>query len=383
MFLQKWVNQPEMCKRCVLTSSFPRITFDSEGICSVCHEYDRDWNSWRSDLPKKRRFLEKICREAKSKHKDFDAVIPLSGGKDSSYVLYVAAKELGLKCLAYTVNFGYLSDFAKSNIDGMCKKLGIEHVYYNFDQNLANRLLALFVKKTGSFCSVCSKLIAMTTSRVAEMYRVPLIITGTSTRTEMPLTPEMFTFTGSNAFIRNVLKGEPLASECERIFFGSSTRRKFGYLLFLLSGKKRLSSYGWFNLADYWDWTYNTMYDTIGRELDWKAPSEAEHMDCIIHPVSRYIHNRRFPGLEVERLSLARLVMAGQITREEALRRLEAEPRRHDAEAVMRMFLKNLGMEREEFDKCVDLGPRHLQFNPKPSRIMRLAGKVLSIQVHH
>lgn len=330
-------------------------------------------------MPEKKKVLKKISEQAKKKRKDFDALVPLSGGKDSSYVLYVAAKELGLKCLACTVNFGYLSEFAKDNITRMCKALGVEHIYYNFDPSLANRLLSLFIRKTGSFCSVCSKLIAMTSSRIAEIYHVPLILTGTSTRTEMPLTPEMFTFSGSNAYIRNVLKGEELGSECERLFFSGSIRRKAGYMLFLMSQKRRLLTYGWFNLAEYIDWDYDTIYRTIRDELGWKSPSEAEHMDCIIHPVSRYIHNRRFPGLEVERLTLARLVMAGQVTREEALLKLEKDPKVQCPKIVMKMFLQNMNMDKEEFDRYIDMGPRHLNFNPQPSIPMKLAKKIFSL----
>jgi hypothetical protein len=373
-------TQPVICKRCVLPNSFPKIRFDKDGICSVCNRYDQLWKSWKSSLPEKKKALEKISEQAKKKRKDFDALVPLSGGKDSSYVLYVAAKELGLKCLAYTVNFGYLSEFAKDNIDRMCKTLGVEHLYYNFDSNLANRLLALFIRKTGSFCSVCSKLIFMTTSRIAEMYRVPLILTGSSMRTELPLSPEMFTFTGSDPYIRNVLRGEALSSECERLFFSNSLRRKVGLLLFWLSQKKRLLSYGWFNLADFTDWDYDTIYDTVRNELGWKSPPEAEHMDCIIHPISRYIHNRRFPGLELERLTLARLVMAGQVTREEALLKLEEEPKMQYPESVMQIFLQNLNMSKEEFDRYIDMGPRHLNFNPQPSMLMKMAKKVFSLQ---
>jgi len=88
-----------ICNRCILPNSFPRINFDEQGVCSICRDYNRDFANWRAQLPWKRKVLNKICKEAKAKHKEYDALIPLSGGKDSTYVLYVAHKELGLKCL--------------------------------------------------------------------------------------------------------------------------------------------------------------------------------------------------------------------------------------------------------------------------------------------
>ena len=111
-------------------------------------------------------------------------ILGLSGGKDSTYVLYVSKKKLGLNCLAYTLDNGYLSDFARNNIDKTCRKLGVEHVYYRFSTDLMNRLYALFVRKTGYPCSVCMRAMAVGIYKVAGLYDIPLIIGGTSRRTE-------------------------------------------------------------------------------------------------------------------------------------------------------------------------------------------------------
>jgi len=135
--------------------------------------------------------LDKICARAKRRHKEFDALIPYSGGKDGSFVLYVAKKELGLNCLAYTCDNGYLPDYAKNNIDKVCRKLGVEHVYYRFNSELMNRLYALFVRKTGYPCSACMRAIATGIYKLADMYDIPIVIQGTSLRTELPLSREM------------------------------------------------------------------------------------------------------------------------------------------------------------------------------------------------
>jgi len=368
------IQPSQICNRCILPSSYPRIHFDNEGVCSICREYDQ-WSQKREfDLLNNQKLLEKICTEARNKKKDFDALIPLSGGKDSTYVLYVARKKLGLRCLAYTLDTGYLSDHAKKNIENTCKILGVEHLYYRFDPELMNKLFGLFIKKTGWFCSVCMRAIAMTTSLMADLYHVPLIITGTSLSTELPLSREMIQL-GTVDHVRNVLKGESIVSESERLLISNSLRRKIGYLLFLLSKKRHLRTYAWFNLSEYVEWNYDIILNTIREELNWTSPSEAEHMDCIIHPLQKYIHDRRFPGSEMERLTLARLIMAGQISREEALRKLEKSSSQCP-ESVMNLFLDNIKMSKEEFDKYIDMGPRHLQFNSKPGLIAKLRMKV-------
>ena len=147
--MSKLISTNKICSRCVLPNSFPRINFDDKGVCSVCREYDQWWGKWVYRKSEQKQILEKICKQAKRKKKKFDALIPLSGGKDSTYTLYMAQQELGLKCLAYTLDTGYLSEPARKNIDRTCRKLGVKHIYYYLDPELTNRLFSLFIKKTG------------------------------------------------------------------------------------------------------------------------------------------------------------------------------------------------------------------------------------------
>jgi len=355
------MSHQQVCTRCVLPNSFPRITFDSQGVCSICREYEGWTSRWKSILPRQRKILDQICAKAKSKNKEFDAFIPYSGGKDSSFVLYMAKKELGLNCLAYTLDNGYLSEFAKSNIEKTCRKLEVEHIYYRFNTDIMNRLFALFVRKTGYPCSACMRAMEMGDYKLADLYDVPLVIQGSSRRTELPLSREMAEH-GRFSHVRGVLKGEPIAAEFKRMLCDMSLRRKFGHVLFRLSGRKRLTTYAWFNLADYVDWNYDTILDTIQRELDWTDPEETEHMDCIIHPIQNYIQIRRFPDLDLDRLRFARLIMAGQMNRDEALRKLEM-PAEQCPDSILNLFLRNIKMSKDEFDTYIDMGPRHLQYN--------------------
>jgi len=366
-------REDQICSRCVLPGTFPGITFDQEGVCSACRAYEERWRGWDESLPERRKVLDRLVEDAKSKGRPFDALVPLSGGKDSIYVLYLAVKELGLKCLAYTMDNGYLSDLAKANIRRACRTLGVEHVTYAWDPDLMNRLFALFMRKTGYFCSICMRGIAAATERVAEMYKVPLVLGGSSARTELVLSREMFQ-PGPVPFVKKVLAGEPLEKEAERLLYEGSLARKLGYRIFWWGSGKRIIGCVMLDLPDYMDWDYEVLYRTIREKLGWEAPPESqEHTDCGIHPVSVYLHNRRFPGLEIRRLTYARLIMAGQMTREEALERLREEPPEECPESVMNRFLENMGMTREEFDRYVDMGPRFLEFQPEPNPLFLAA----------
>ncbi len=83
-------NTGKVCARCILNDSFPRIKFDQNGVCSVCQEFDKSIVNWQQKKVDQTEILSKICKQAKNKHREFEALIPLSWGKDSTYVLYMA-----------------------------------------------------------------------------------------------------------------------------------------------------------------------------------------------------------------------------------------------------------------------------------------------------
>lgn len=369
-------SQMQVCTKCVLNSTFPGITFDDKGVCSVCHDYEKKHASAQAQklsLPEKRRTLDQLCADAKSKKRQFDVLVPLSGGKDSMYVLYRSVKELGLRPLAFTLDNGYLTQHARDNIDRACKILGVEHVYYCVDPLLMRELFRLFMVKTGYFCSVCMRAIGMATERVADMYDIPLAFGGSASKVELPTAPEMFQ-SGPAGFVKNVLRGEAIEPRARHLLHEGSLKRQIGYRMFWWGSQKRIRACAWVNLPDYLDWDYDTMFRTIRDELGWQSPSgkNDEHIDCAIHKASAYVHNRRWKGSEIPLLNLAGLIHAGQMTREEALKKLEAEPIPTITEADLKPFLDDIKMTKAEFDRYLDMGPRYVQYRPQPSPVNRL-----------
>jgi hypothetical protein len=89
-------------------------------------------------------------------------------------------------------------------------------------------------------------------------------------------------------------------------------------------------------LADYIDWNIKNIQETIRRELGWESPEESEHMDCVIHPIQKYIQTRRFPEIELDRLRFAKLIiMLGQMTREEAPYKLLQNSKTQDSKTAL------------------------------------------------
>lgn len=109
------------CSRCILPETFPFIHFDAQGICNYCHGYKP--RSQEHRLPELMARLERYRNTGKQ-----DCIVPFSGGRDSTFTLHMAKKELGLNPIALTYDWGMVTDLARRNISRVCGKLGVENI---------------------------------------------------------------------------------------------------------------------------------------------------------------------------------------------------------------------------------------------------------------
>lgn len=115
------------CTRCILPETVPFITFDAEGVCSFCRDY-------RPKTYLGRAALEVEAERLKAKGGDGpNCLFTLSGGRDSCYGLHYAVKELGLKPVTYTYDWGMITDLARRNQARMCGALKLEHILVSAD----------------------------------------------------------------------------------------------------------------------------------------------------------------------------------------------------------------------------------------------------------
>ncbi|MCM1027980.1 MAG: hypothetical protein NC432_16295 [Roseburia sp.] len=127
------------CSRCLLPETFPGISFDEEGVCSVCRSYKK------IEYKGKEALVSEI-KENVTKDSRFDCIVPLSGGRDSCYMIHYVVKELGLKPVAYTYDWGMVTDLARRNIQRMCSALGVEHILISADIARKRKNVQLNVK---------------------------------------------------------------------------------------------------------------------------------------------------------------------------------------------------------------------------------------------
>lgn len=116
----------QICTNCVMDTTDPGISFDSTGKCKYCNNYEaRILPEWKSlQATGQQSIAEKIRNEGAGK--DFDCIIGLSGGLDSSYLTHVAVKEMGLRPLLFHVDAGWNTRQAVANIERLIDGLGLE-----------------------------------------------------------------------------------------------------------------------------------------------------------------------------------------------------------------------------------------------------------------
>lgn len=109
------------CAKCVLPETMPYITFNDEGVCNYCTNYKP------RNAPKPKEVLFDLV-EPYRRVSGNDCVVPFSGGRDSCYALHLIVNELKMKPVTYTYDWGMVTDLGRRNISRMCSELGVENI---------------------------------------------------------------------------------------------------------------------------------------------------------------------------------------------------------------------------------------------------------------
>jgi len=111
----------QRCTKCVLPETYPYIEYDQDGVCNFCRDY-------KTQKPEGRDALEKILAKHRKSDGSPDCIVAFSGGRDSSYGLHMIKNEMGMNPIAFTYDWGMVTDIARRNSARMCGQLGVEHI---------------------------------------------------------------------------------------------------------------------------------------------------------------------------------------------------------------------------------------------------------------
>ena len=126
--LYSYENVLKRCTRCLLPETMPFISFDGDGICNYCRDYEN-----RGNYLKGEKALEEFIAQYRNNSGEPDVVIGFSGGRDSAYGLDYIKNTLGLHPITFTYDWGMVNDLARRNQARVVGKLGIEHIVISAD----------------------------------------------------------------------------------------------------------------------------------------------------------------------------------------------------------------------------------------------------------
>jgi len=166
------------CTRCLLPEGKFEVVLDESGLCNYCSHYSQQAPRIADPSVLRPYFLERI--DAVKGRYEYDAMVGLSGGKDSTYVLYKLVKDYGLKVLAFTYENGFLTEHGKENISKAVKSLGVDHFFHYPDWEVHKKLYRACVMKLGDPCLACAFAGFFLTLKLCLERRIPFFIAGRS-----------------------------------------------------------------------------------------------------------------------------------------------------------------------------------------------------------
>ena len=362
----------QQCTRCIVDTTVPGTTFDTQGQCSYCKLHDAMCEEYPNDERGKamiEKFAEKIRRSGKNNK--YDCVMGISGGRDSTYSLYLAKKEWGLRPLAVHFNDGFGNPQAGENMRKATKALGIELRTITSDWRESKDIKIAFLKASTPDMEEGTDLgIASTLYGVASKENVKYIVIGQSFRTE-----------GISPLEWNYLDGRYLKKVHQR--FGTMQLREWqpddpGFNLdvqhmFYYTILKRIRTVP---LLYHYPYVRKEAEAIISKELGWVYPG-AHYYDDLYQSLMAYVFRVKF-NIDRRKFNYSALIRSGQMERERALA-LIAEPYVIEDEKVINLCIKRLGITREQFDEYVAAPPKTFRDYPSNYRLIRLARPAIKV----
>lgn len=168
----------QYCVRCCMPETNEGIQFDEMGVCQACQSAEQKIRiSWDG--------REKPLRELFEKHKaragnNYDCIVPISGGKDSTFQMHVLTKVYGMKPLAVTFSHNWYSETGRYNLQNALERFNVDHIMFTPNRGLVNRIARHSLSMIGDSCWHCHAGVGAFPLQVAVRFNIPLLVWGES-----------------------------------------------------------------------------------------------------------------------------------------------------------------------------------------------------------
>jgi N-acetyl sugar amidotransferase len=306
------MRELQICSRCVMDTTDAAIVFDENGVCDHCITFDTQIKpSWHTGArgQQELRDLVRAIKEA-GKGKDFDCIIGMSGGIDSSYLTYIAT-EFGLRPLVFHVDAGWNSQAAVNNIERMVDKLGLDLYTEVIDwQEMRDLQLAYFKSGVPHIDTPQDHAFFATMYKFAEQHRIRYILTGANLSTECIRNPIEWMYYQSDAIQLRDIHARYGTNPLVKFPVTSILRHKVWLPYF-----KGIRVVRPLNMVEY---NKAAAVKLLIERFGWQ-PYPQKHFESRF---TRFYEGYWLPtkfGFDTRKVQLSSLIVTGQMTRDEAL----------------------------------------------------------------
>ena len=342
----------QICTCCVMDTSDPDISFDENGVCNRCNEFKTrilpDWNYGNGHEKELANLIDDIKK--KGKGKEYDCILGLSGGLDSTYMLHLAVKEWGLRPFVFHIDAGWNLPVAEENIKRVVNKLGLKLHIEKMDWNEMKEMqLAWFRTGLENLDAPQDHAFIALIDKFSKKLGVKYILNGYNISTEVVADPASWGDgyqTGDHIFMKDVVK-KYSRIPIKNYTYTTGFRHKFvnPYI-------KHIKTIKPLNLVPV---TKQQMIDVLGKEYGYVPYGQKHFEDLITKFLEGYWVPTKF-GHDIRRAQLSSLVVTGQMTRDEALKILEQPPlTEKESKELFKEVAKRLEISEDELTEFYNL----------------------------
>jgi N-acetyl sugar amidotransferase len=344
----------ERCKKCVLPITWETLYFDNEGVCNIC----RNWRQKKEKInwKKRKKILLRIFSEAKEKNRQYDCVVPFSGGKDSTFTLWAIVKKFKMKPLVVSFDHGFYRPKTLINREKTFRKLGVDVITFTPNWHVVKKLMREALIRKGDFCWHCHAGVFSYPMQIAVKFGIPLVVWGEGGgEYEGYFKFEDLEETDEWKFNRRIIMG--MRAEDLAGFIGVDLR---DLSPFIYPTKKELEKAGVKSipLGKYIPWDVRKQVEINKKELGWQEdgiesgfPGKTyEKIECMFTGVRDYVKYLKRGFSRITHL-VTLDIRHGRLSRKKALQLIKKyegkKPR------SLSIFLEYIGISEKQFNDIV------------------------------